>query len=207
MGPPPFGDGNSGNVPGNWRATPCFNGATAFRRWKLELSALRRAKNGRASMGPPPFGDGNFRPKPGFLRRQVAASMGPPPFGDGNRLLRPRNRGGSTRFNGATAFRRWKLFPNLQQLIPENHASMGPPPFGDGNPLREIRCRRNLRASMGPPPFGDGNRRHNSQRFLLCRASMGPPPFGDGNRYNGNLGQRVFERFNGATAFRRWKLE
>ena len=47
------------NSPGAAPA-PCFNGATAFRRWKVgwHMTALIRASE--ASMGPPPFGDGKL---------------------------------------------------------------------------------------------------------------------------------------------------
>ena len=38
-----------------------------------------------------------------------SASMGPPPFGDGNRTIPTTRRTATTGFNGATAFRRWKL--------------------------------------------------------------------------------------------------
>ena len=61
MGPPPFGDGNQ-PVPNRRRVCTCFNGATAFRRWKPWNSAILTARNltDSASMGPPPFGDGNI---------------------------------------------------------------------------------------------------------------------------------------------------
>ena len=106
------------------------------------------------------------------------------------------------RFNGATAFRRWK---DRLRLLPlqwghrlsametlrilgavangatafrhgntpgQRPASMGPPPFGDGN----LRC--NIVAGFNPP-FGDDPSRADV-------ASMGPPPFGDGNvRFHG----------------------
>ena len=138
LGPPPFGDGNRASLA--WLTslqwghrlsametsvlhTPfsrrpslgyCFNGATAFRRWKPAQVRL-------ASMGPPPFGDGNaplnmirrFNGATAFRRWKplsfwpfTSASMGPPPFGDGNRGASARGMCGS--FNGATAFRRWK---------------------------------------------------------------------------------------------------
>ena len=133
MGPPPFGDGNvpdswvpiSDHTPLQWghrlsametrcpvrpskSLSDCFNGATAFRRWKQAATDLKVANSSTASMGPPPFGDGNrtsaTSPSSIFPRLQwghrlsametgavlvaghhpKAASMGPPPFGDGN---------------------------------------------------------------------------------------------------------------------------
>ena len=59
MGPPPFGDGNffQSYASSGWPL--CFNGATAFRRWKPAHRRPVRPLPVRASMGPPPFGDGN----------------------------------------------------------------------------------------------------------------------------------------------------
>ena len=84
MGPPPFGDGNTGGNRAIKSGATTFNGATAFRRWKPSgvfglaggvallqwghrLSAMETVRH-RAqpsddpapSMGPPPFGDGNL---------------------------------------------------------------------------------------------------------------------------------------------------
>ena len=132
MGPPPFGDGKAGGE--TWEADnlnklqwghrlsamersmvslipaqglACFNGATAFRRWKVGSVGVIHVEVRLASMGPPPFGDGKTRSgKPGSdLRLSLQwghrlsamessgvgaaehlsrpASMGPPPFGDG----------------------------------------------------------------------------------------------------------------------------
>ena len=194
MGPPPFSDGNTSGMSQSARrnrqmvnlqwghrlsametrasglrrhafaAGRSFNGATAFRRWKLEdiRHMLKAGALYVASMGPPPFGDGNSVTSfsvDGPLGH--AASMGPPPFGDGNWLRHVR--------------------------IGDHHfPSMGPPPFGDGN---TITCdawdwsTQRRAASMVPPPFGDGN--HTDTRLQLPPdvnfASMGQPPFGDGN--------------------------
>ena len=159
-----------------------FNGATAFRRWKLESGRRGELPDCSPSMGPPPFGDGNHRP----------------PSSPGRRLLP---------FNGATAFRRWKpravqwdaVFVAVLQwghrlsameTAPSNLTaaagdapSMGPPPFGDGNLLRvDASSRQCLLPSMGPPPFGDGNLSIWDVRCVNYRLP-----------------------FNGATAFRRWK--
>ena len=69
-----------------WSRRKCFNGATAFRRWKRALNGRRYAGRHHASMVPPPFGDGSSRGRAGWCRRAIS-------------------------FNGATAFRRWKPHP------------------------------------------------------------------------------------------------
>ena len=108
--------------------------------------------------------------------------MGPPPFGDG-KLERHRRRGAD----------------------PE--ASMGPPPFGDGKlPKKRKRRARQSQASMGPPPFGDGKDPGLSAALRTRLASMGPPPFGDGKWPWTRPGTAKSRSFNGATAFRRWKV-
>ena len=254
MGPPPFGDGNAvGGHLSAYRYLPGFNGATAFRRWKrcrpgryaLEswgfngATAFRRWKQGMdqtrgisecmlqwghrlSAMETVDW----IGPQLGVRQ----ASMGPPPFGDGNGVSRVTGETGGRCFNGATAFRRWKLesgkgwhlhAPVLQwghrlsametarkegQTHGRLRASMGPPPFGDGNVAPQ--AHENMRlvnASMGPPPFGDGNQHLVDIARFQGGASMGPPPFGDGNIkflfYQ--LDGRMC--FNGATAFRRWK--
>ena len=62
-------------------------------------------------------------------------------------------------------------------------------------------------ASMGPPPFDGGNLRAVVLHATAgTHASMGPPPFDGGNTGRGLRGRRTRLRFNGATAFRRWKL-
>ena len=160
MGPPPFGDGNGGEVQALLSFSHGFNGATAFRRWKLHPVLPDSHPLWQASMGPPPFGDGNSTST--STSTPTAAIAG---------------------FNGATAFRRWKpeQVPPTGDIV--SAASMGPPPFGDGN--RRMRCgvsRARKPASMGPPPFGDGN--HPGVvvgPVVPGLASMGPPPFGDGN--------------------------
>ena len=136
--------------------------------------------------------------------------MEPPPFGDGNTAA------------GRTAGA-------------ESRASMEPPPFGDGNADRDLAGRQHERvASMEPPPFGDGNivcgstniysydmlqwsHRLSAMETLLAPggaaplaplASMEPPPFGDGNTAGPRRSRAPCStRFNGATAFRRWKLD
>ena len=88
MGPSPFGDGNPTchqpatlilrllqwghrlSAMETWTCQSwskpkwgCFNGATAFRRWKRRQREGATG-GGTASMGPPPFGDGNTTTRP-----------------------------------------------------------------------------------------------------------------------------------------------
>ena len=42
--------------------------------------------------------------------------------------------------------------------------------------------------------------------IFTVHASMGPPPFGDGNNQTCKTSETSLPSFNGATAFRRWKL-
>ena len=110
-------------------------------------------------------------------------------------------------FNGATAFRRWKrdsatIDPNETTYLQWGHrlSAMETRKAHPGYFHLEV-------PSMGPPPFGDGNWAHPHPapegRYL---PSMGPPPFGDGNRCNCGATYCPSRTFNGATAFRRWKL-
>ena len=133
MGPPPFSDGNGplGHpfdffLLASMGPPPFGDGTRAELVPKLPAHVL-------ASMGPPPFGDGTRAELVPKLPAHVLASMGPPPFGDGNSVACGRWPARSRRFNGATAFRRWK--PGLlgRGLWTAGYASMGPPPFGDGN--------------------------------------------------------------------------
>ena len=172
---------------------PAFNGATAFRRWKPSfdtgtlryrltlqwghrLSAMENWENFRQC----PFGI-------------LQPSMGPPPFGDGNwrAILAIGNHAtGEPPFNGATAFRRWKLMTRLRDdsswIQPP---SMGPPPFGDGKPSP-------AEHSSGLQGNLQWGHRLSAMETIVARPlitagdstssadlipSMGPPPFGDGN--------------------------
>ena len=229
MGPPPFGDGSPPTPPVPSLAAPGFNGATAFRRWKLGQGRYPQRRRDAASMGPPPFGDGSRRTNDavtGFFDRlqwgHRLSAMEAAGTGEsktwmgllqwGHRLsameacwdARTPTWAGS-RFNGATAFRRWKHRRAAQRCRPFGLASMGPPPFGDGSndgsdikkagiwlqwghrlsamealvvhgPHHEL-----PQASMGPPPFGDGSGAFQAFDDSHLRASMGPPPFGDGS--------------------------
>ena len=157
MGPPPFGDGSPPTPPVPSLAAPGFNGATAFRRWKLGQGRYPQRRRDAASMGPPPFGDGSRRTNDavtGFFDRlqwgHRLSAMEAAGTGEsktwmgllqwGHRLsameacwdARTPTWAGS-RFNGATAFRRWKHRRAAQRCRPFGLASMGPPPFGDGS--------------------------------------------------------------------------
>ena len=86
-----------------------FNGATAFRRWKQVVGGENVTVMQTASMGPPPFGDGN----PSLLRFGIPLVFR---LQWGHRLSAMETRPccasaslWSSGFNGATAFRRWKL--------------------------------------------------------------------------------------------------
>ena len=99
MGPPPFGDGNPADTQHRPILKGRFNGATAFRRWKLPGHVDLDDVVPRASMGPPPFGDGNWRER----------FNGATAFRRWKPWCRLPSRRSGRGFNGATAFRRWKL--------------------------------------------------------------------------------------------------
>ena len=109
----------------------CFNGATAFRRWKGSRGLFCCYRTRNASMGPPPFGDGKSS--------GCSTSWGRCRCFNGATAFRrwkaePNSPGAAPApcFNGATAFRRWKVGWHMTALIRASEASMGPPPFGDG---------------------------------------------------------------------------
>ena len=156
-------------------------------------------------MGPPPFGSGNVTI--GHRKNQILApSMGPPPFGSGN-------------------------LPQGDWTGDDVAPSMGPPPFGSGNTRESFKVSHDRIPSMGPPPFGSGNQVATAGGQQVLRPSMGPPPFGSGNTarvgetasftFSLQWGHRLSavetirsstnwapapRPFNGATAFRQWKL-
>ena len=181
MGPPPFGDGNISQCTAFINRMGTFNGATAFRRWKLSyirsarppelnlqwghrLSAMETCQSlanelgvDIPSMGPPPFGDGNGK-QPRCTPQSLPTFNGATAFRRWKQLLPQEHQeldGNS--FNGATAFRRWKLSVLVPKLLWPSRPSMGPPPFGDGNMHLDRHWQRGHSPSMGPPPFGDGN--------------------------------------------------
>ena len=204
MGPPPFGDGNSFSprAPGResilqWghrlsamettaiarkllEAPEAFNGATAFRRWKLH-QPLRNHILVVAFNGATAFRRWKQAKDDVAQVYEMVPSMGPPPFGDGNvwgarrayRVRRP--------FNGATAFRRWKRLGRSAGLP-------GPATLQWGHRL----------SAMETGPHRGPADRHR-------QPSMGPPPFGDGNWPPTGYPPYAAAAFNGATAFRRWK--
>ena len=229
MGPPPFGGGKPALRRADRRGLRASMGPPPFGGGKLSVmwDGLLRVS---ASMGPPPFGGGKPAPWPAACAPALAsmgpppfgggkqvrqrpqqwlqgqASMGPPPFGGGKsrqasiapsrvglqwglRLSavergRPAGTTGrtATGFNGASAFRRWKAASNNGGSAEQWQASMGPPPFGGG------------KAWAGPA-------KANSQP-----ASMGPPPFGGGKWTCEVKAWARYSSFNGASAFRRWKV-
>ncbi len=86
-----------------------------------------------------------------------------------------------TRFNGATAFRRWKAYD-------QGGTATGDVKLQWGHRLSAMESGSESRFSSGS---GD--------------ASMGPPPFGDGKIEPWRTPPSRLAGFNGATAFRRWK--
>ena len=138
MGPPLFSDGDPGSAR-RWRTcTACFNGATAFQRWRPRTccrlcSRARLLQWGHrfSAMETPRHIDGRRLP--------LLASMGPPLFSDGDLEHAAVSAHGLACFNGATAFQRWRpvlsRFEGAALLV----ASMGPPLFSDGDPCQ---CRR-----------------------------------------------------------------
>ena len=131
-------------------------------------------------MGPPLFSDGN-------LPKESMKSSSGPRFNGATAFQRWKHgtpmvlSAQRTGFNGATAFQRWKRPPKAAGALLSTVASMGPPLFSDGNQPILPSPEQRMGASMGPPLFSDGNTglvwpiRHD----LL--ASMGPPLFSDGN--------------------------
>ena len=227
MGPPPFGDGNGSTCSSRCWARTAFNGATAFRRWKLwwtvretrstptfnGATAFRRwkrvqpAQDGlnvvQPSMGPPPFGDGNS-PEAARVAALMAAFNGATAFRRWKLVIAFPPLGRRATFNGATAFRRWKL-GGMDQLRPQFIPFNGATAFRRWKLEGAVGQTQGARPSMGPPPFGDGN------------ARIPRPPRGRSRPFNGATAFRRWKRrtaagshrcgctFNGATAFRRWK--
>ncbi len=208
----------------------CFNGATAFRRWKHGHRRADRPPRDFASMEPPPFGDGNCGPKPVLCDFRPALQWS-------HRLSAMETSGSLSGRYGAFQLQ-WSHRLSAMETMPArrkpnrpSRASMEPPPFGDGNTLTMIwRSEGKRKASMEPPPFGDGNdvpmpgtppcqpsfngatafRRWKPDLVpapdaIIWEASMEPPPFGDGNVVMDLDCVADATSFNGATAFRRWK--
>ena len=214
MGPPPFGDGNVQSRAARLLSICCpFNEATAFRRWKRPVPRCPFA----VYLLPLQWGHRlsameTSSPALPVCCLFAAPSMRPPPFGDGNVQSRAaRLLSICCPFNGATAFRRWKRpVPRCPFACLFAAPSMRPPPFGDGNV--QSRAARLLSICC---PFNGATAFRRWKRpvdalpvcCLFAAPSMRPPPFGDGNVQS--RAARLLSiccPFNGATAFRRWKL-
>ena len=156
-------------------------------------------------MGPPPFGDGNsLLPRTRYQMRSMP-SMGPPPFGDGNCAWEPSWWRWLSSFNGATAFRRWKL----------NGPVYGVDDFND------LQWGHRLSAMETRMAFGWITRFFDLQwgHRLSAMETIRPTPCGCsplllqwGHRLSAMETAKQPQRpsgsaqtFNGATAFRRWK--
>ena len=179
MGPPPFGDGNANSGLPSIGGAKSFNGATAFRRWKLceqcnnwscktwlqwghRLSAMETSLRNPCCW-------------------QVAVLQW------GHRL---------SAMETAACSEASQCISKLQW----GHRLSAMETVEIDRQAHDL-----AQASMGPPPFGDGNRQVRGLPEGAGKASMGPPPFGDGNRPGPRRPGRSCGSFNGATAFRRWK--
>ena len=162
--------------------THSFNGATAFRPWKLPR--IQRASplpdrlqwSHSLSAMETVLVDGDFPD-------DVLPSMEPQPFGHGNAA-------------------------NLWRGAAGPHGpSMEPQPFGHGNAANLWRGAAGPHGpSMEPQPFGHGNWFNaEAEAERLADPSMEPQPFGHGNNSGPTKESPGFPAFNGATAFRPWK--
>ena len=182
MEPPPFGDGN-GKARG---ISSCF---AFWLQWSHRLSAMetRDATSSRPSPGRRFNGATAFRRWKRLM--SVTTSTRSELLQWSHRLsaMETSSKASGTcsswgGFNGATAFRRWK--PGRRGQFGPHHirASMEPPPFGDGNMTGEVSSARTTSALQW-------SHRLSAMETTLAGA-VGPVPS---------------PRFNGATAFRRWK--
>ena len=113
---------------------------------------------------------------------------------------------GNSRFNGATAFRRWRCAEQAGHRPQHLAASMGPPPFGDGDVLNKRATDRSIsRLQWGHRLSAMEILGYRHRCPGLLHASMGPPPFGDGDGIGWRDSPSGLKCFNGATAFRRWR--
>ena len=156
-------------------------------------------------MEPQPFGHGNPpRRSPPSLRSP--ASMEPQPFGHGNYTSHGPAPSPRKSFNGATAFRPWKP-REAEPTTPPVHQLQW------SHSLSAMETRRlpgqgahPVPASMEPQPFGHGNSPSVAAKLPGKYASMEPQPFGHGNTTTSWTRGAPCTCFNGATAFRPWKL-
>ena len=206
MGPPPFGDGNGQYRRGVSCLSSRFNGATAFRRWKLDESVVRFAalyklqwghrlsamETSYSTMSPgvsPCFnGATAFRRWKHIGRTLCGGSCGCFNGATAFRrwklceLCRPDEE--PLGFNGATAFRRWKLTPEQTDIVEFVQLQWGHRLSAMETPPSEPPYLAALSRFNGATAF----RRWKRLGYLGIAhygfmASMGPPPFGDGNRY------------------------
>ena len=159
-----------------------FNGATAFRRWKLVVARDLNLEIGTPSMGPPPFGDGNNAELEKAAISIVSLQWG-------HRLSametsRPKSITNQQYFNLQWGHRLSAMETSVR--APTAGSAICPLQWGHRLSAMETR-------SIG--------------QWVLDPAhpSMGPPPFGDGNSQYRPVGTGPCPSFNGATAFRRWK--
>ena len=184
MGPPPFGDGKGSRIVANAWPGACFNGATAFRRWKVAPA------DSLASRNPSRLQWGH---RLSAMERGGAGGLLPPVLG---------------RFNGATAFRRWKAHNNLvlrndPWKLQWGHrlSAMERPNLGgvnDGSLFRFNGATAFRRWKAGP---------HRAARPRLGSRFNGATAFRRWKAQAAYQAESTSERFNGATAFRRWKEE
>ena len=180
-------------------------------------------------MGPPPFGDGNLQVVDTFYKQALVASMGPPPFGDGNF---PEGTVGDLLYELqwghrlsametmvvlllllATLLLQWghrlsameTMERGSRKPVPLLWASMGPPPFGDGNMGEQA-----IPRTLGRLQWG--HRLSAMETEARCAMHFSSVSLQWGHRLSametclGTRGRIFRPRFNGATAFRRWKL-
>ena len=202
MGPPPFGDGKRPEFPSS--------SGWSWLQWGHRLSAMERAMT-RTRTSEYSFGlQWGHRLS---AMESVAAAGGTP---------------GPRRFNGATAFRRWKA-PFIGLTVITVASFNGATAFrrwkGEGH-MEAVRqsawlqwghrlsAMERFRAAIsrngasgfnGATAFRRWKERCLAGLPLLLRASMGPPPFGDGKPEIQDRPGGGWKGFNGATAFRRWK--
>ena len=230
MEPQPFGHGNVRQWLPRPNLLPAFNGATAFRPWKLVAnkhrglsSAILQWSHSLSAMETAQV-ESEYSELWVLQWSHSLSAMETGPMGRvGQHGLRA--------FNGATASRPWKLAlphptddwhlrlqwshslsametlasSSINQRV--NEPSMEPQPFGHGNDGNDNRHQHANAPSMEPQPFGHGNIKLAANNPSTTYPSMEPQPFGHGN--GGMAGHRSPSRhsFNGATAFRPWKRE
>ncbi len=204
MGPPPFGSGNLRRPAACRCRAACFNGATAFRKWKQRAIASQRSGMEALQWGHRLSAVETGGP---YLRAvpQLPASMGPPPFGGGNGPLRGFRRRRTLGFNGATSFRWWKRLHSRPVRLRLCGASMGPPLSGGGNPramcvpdiattlqwghrLSKVETWTKSGRAIVTTTLQWGHLLSEVETAVSLGidagrdvASMGPPPFGSGN--------------------------